>query len=451
MLYFMIKKSEKNLEKSYNELSKAYEKIQNLAYYDHLTKLPNRLFFTNQLKHELEKNHRGTVLFLDLDDFKKINDSLGHNYGDMLLKKISNNLKQYVNQGDVIARFGGDEFLILLPEVIHHTEAANIAQTILNMFNSKFKIGKKQVYISASIGIIIYPTEGDNVNLIIKNADTAMYKAKFLGKNRYCFFDKNLSNDISRKIEIENGLRTALSRGELDIYYQPQVDLKSGKIRGAEALLRWNSETLGKISPYEFIPISEQTGIIHNIFKWVLKSVCIQKKKWENKGYNFNTISINISSIQLQQQDLMKTVKNILQETNTNPEFLQFEITESVLMKNLHDNIQLLKEFKKMGLKIALDDFGTGYSSLNYLRKLPIDTVKIDKSFIDDITTSLEAKDITDGIIHLAHKIKLEVVAEGVEYKDQSELLKDMNCDMIQGYYFYKPLSIDTLEKTMQN
>lgn len=483
MLYLFIernlskqKQNEKNLRNSYEELTAVYEElyateeslrsqydelqfrekeIEHMAYYDSLTELPNRLLFVEKLGLELEKakeyNIQGVVLFLDLDDFKRINDTLGHNYGDKLLKAVSTKLKLCTREKDIVARFSGDEFLILIPEVYNHIEIANIARRILKIFDSKFELEEKQIFITASIGIIVYPIDGDDVNVIIRNADTAMYKAKSLGKNRYCFFDKNLSEDVYRKSEVEKGLRNALEKEELEVYYQPQVNVQTNRIIGFEALLRWNNKELGNVSPYEFIPIAEETGIINSIFKWLLRKICMQNIEWKNKGYDFQYISINVSSIQFKYENFIRIVKNILNETDVKPECIQIEITESVLMQSINNALNLLSKLKDIGIKIALDDFGTGYSSLNYLRLLPIDTLKIDKSFIDDITNNLEAKDITDGIIQLAHKIKLEVVAEGVEDIEQLELLKQMNCNIIQGYYYCKPLPINELDKVLQN
>ncbi|NMM64762.1 EAL domain-containing protein [Clostridium sp. P21] len=433
------------------ETKKIQDEISYRAYHDHLTGLPNRTLLMNKLINALanrksEKN-KGAIIFIDLDDFKKTNDTLGHNYGDELLKEVSELLKKSIGEKNIIGRIGGDEFLILIPNMKDSSYAESLGKKIISIFKNPFQIEEKQIYTSASIGITVFPDDGEDINTLLKNADTAMYKSKENGKNKYCFFDINMSNDIFRKSLIEKNLRFALKNKEFYIYYQPQIDLTSGKIRSLEALLRWNNSELGVVSPGEFIPIAEETGMIFEIGKWVIMEVCAQNKKWKDKGYDYETIAINISSIQLQNENFQSVVKNAIEETGINPEFIEFEITESSLMDCFDDNIRLLNHFKSMGMKIALDDFGTGYSSLNYLTLLPINTLKIDKSFIDRITMSSRDKEITDGIIKLAHNINLEVISEGVEIEEQLNLLKNMSCDIVQGYYFSKPVSTDSMEK----
>jgi diguanylate cyclase (GGDEF)-like protein/PAS domain S-box-containing protein len=457
------KSDEKRLEQSYQELSAVYEQIsaveeelrakyeelQQMAYYDSVTSLPNRTMFMERLNEELlsasNENRKGAVFFLDLDDFKKINDTLGHDYGDGLLKQIGKLLSQRVRDIDIVARFGGDEYLILLPDIHDCMEAVNILKEILNIFNQPFLIDEKQVFVTASIGVIIYPDDGNTAGIVLKNVDTAMYAAKRNGRNRYCFFDKKISTEVLRRSEIEKGLRQAFQKNEISIYYQPQVNIKTKNIVGLEALIRWKSYELGVVTPAEFIPVAEDTGLITCIGEWVLREACMENKRLKEKGYKFGTISVNVSAIQLQ-NDFLKVVENTLDAVGLEPQYLEIEITESILMKSLEENVKILRELRSIGIKTALDDFGTGYSSLSYLRMLPINTLKIDKSFIDDICKDDGHKDITDGIIQLAHKINLDVIIEGVETAGQVKLLQDMNCNAIQGYYFSAPVPVEELE-----
>ena len=430
------------------------EQIREMAYYDSVTGLPNRVMFTERLNIELNKskteNTRGMVLFLDIDDFKKVNDTLGHDYGDELLRSIGKVLEECVGDRGVIGRFGGDEFLILVPEINGYADSMDMIKSVLDKFKTAFQIREKQFYATSSIGIAIYPDDGDTVQAIIKNVDTAMYVSKGNGKNTYYFFDKDISDAVLRRTEIEKGLRDALKNEELSIHYQPQIDIHTGKVHGLEALIRWNSRELGFVSPIEFIPVAEETGIINEIGEWIIRMSCRENKRLKAKGYTFNTISVNVSAIQLQQENFISMVKSILIDEEADPSFLEIEITESILMKSLEDNVKQLNDLRGLGIKTALDDFGTGYSSLRYLRMLPINTLKIDKSFIDEICFNESDKDITDGIIQLAHKINLDVVIEGVEDVEQVSLLKDMGCNLIQGYYFSKPLPVDKLEDLLK-
>lgn len=453
-VYEQLAATEEELRAQFDELQENQEQIKKLAYYDTVTNLPNRVLFTDRLDVELAKckanNSKGMVLFLDLDEFKKVNDTMGHDFGDELLKNIGQILVQCVGENNTVARFGGDEFLVLIPEFDNHMDAKKIADKVLNNFKSSLHIGDKEIYVTPSIGIAIYPDDGSTVQMIIRNVDTAMYAAKGNGKNTFYFFDKDISEAVLRKTEVEKGLRDALKNDELYINYQPQIDIKTGMIHGLEALIRWNSKKLGFVSPMEFIPIAEETGIIKELGEWIIRTACKESKRMKKKGLKFNTISVNVSALQLQQPDFIEKVRSILEEEQLEPHFLEIEITESILMKRLEDNVKRLDELRGIGVKTALDDFGTGYSSLRYLRMLPLDTLKIDKSFIDRICINESDKDITDGIIQLAHKINLDVVIEGVEEKDQVELLKDMRCNLIQGYYFSKPLPIDKMEDLLE-
>jgi diguanylate cyclase (GGDEF)-like protein/PAS domain S-box-containing protein len=437
-----------------SERKGAEDRITYMAYYDILTKLPNRTLFMERLEKELKQsycsNTMGAVLFIDLDNFKNTNDTLGHDYGDMLLQLIADKFEKVKNNSDTICRFGGDEFIILQPNIKSEDDVVKLATDILEIFHEVFIINEKQIFITGSIGIALYPRDGTSTNGILKNADTAMYKAKESGKNRYSFFNEEMYHGLERKTMIERILRNALENNELQIHYQPQFDIKSNKITGFEALMRLNSKELGPIPPNEFIPIAEESGLIIEIGEWCLRRVCLKNKEWKDKGYEYGCIAVNISSIQLQQVDFLHMVKRSIKDAELKPDFLEIELTETILMKSLENNVKILNELRSMGVKIALDDFGTGYSSLNYLRKIPITTLKIDKSFIDGLTRSLKEEAIADGIIQIAHKMDLDVVAEGVEFNHQLKILKDKQCDKIQGYLFSKPLAETEVEKILQ-
>jgi diguanylate cyclase (GGDEF)-like protein/PAS domain S-box-containing protein len=428
------------------------DKIEFMAYHDDLTKLPNRTFFMNKLDDQLKssetKNSEGAVFFIDLDNFKNINDTMGHDYGDKLLTYLAKQLETLISEKDTVCRFGGDEFIILHP-YSKESDVESYAKKLLDLFNETFEINNKQMYITASIGVALYPKDGTDSNTILKNADSAMYKAKEVGKNRFARFDEEMYFKLERKTSIERILRSSIENNELSIHYQPQYDAQKNEIFGFEALLRLNSKELGVISPAEFIPIAEETGYISQLDRWVLKGACMQSVKWFQAGYKFKSISINVSTVDMHQIDFLETVKGILQTTGINPNIVELEITETVLMESLDSNIKILKELMKMGIRIALDDFGTGYSSLNYLMKIPISTLKIDKSFIDNMTLNIRNKAIIKSIVQMAHSMELKVVAEGVETEHQLSILKEKECDYIQGYYFSKPLSAKETEELL--
>jgi diguanylate cyclase (GGDEF)-like protein/PAS domain S-box-containing protein len=427
------------------------EKINRLQYYDLLTDTPNRKLFINTLENEIikanDKPVKFAVLFIDLDNFKEINDTLGHEYGDKVLKNVAISFKDSIREGDIVSRVGGDEFFIMMKNIEDYSEISYLCKKLLSSLNCQVSIDDKHVYASASIGITVFPDDGRKTYILLKNADTAMYSAKYNGKSKYSFFNKGMSDVVVRRVEIEKGLRSALEDNELEIYYQPQIDIINNKIKGFEALLRWNSSELGRISPEEFIPVAEQSGLIIPMGNWVIKNAFLQNNLWKSKGYLYDTIAINLSAIQLQNDNFEKNLKNIIVETKVNTRFVELEITESILMKDFDKSIKLLNEIRGLGINIALDDFGTGYSSLSYLKRLPINTLKIDKSFIDNIVINDRERAIVDGIIQLAQKIDLDVIAEGVESNDQIKLLQSMGCNQIQGYYFSKPLPADEIEE----
>jgi diguanylate cyclase (GGDEF)-like protein/PAS domain S-box-containing protein len=437
-----------------SERKDAEERIRFMAYYDSLTKLPNRALFIDKLNDELKRirgtGKKGAVLFIDLDDFKKVNDTLGHEYGDQLLKHIAGRFSIIKREDDTVCRFSGDEFLILQPDIEDNSDSVKTANDILQVFRSPFYLKDKQVYITATIGIAVFPDNGEDANLILKNADTAMYKAKELGKNRYEFYSQEMYDGLDRKTKVERILRDSIRSKELQLYYQPLVDTETGRISGFEVLLRLNSRELGFIPPNEFISVAEETGLIICLGEWTLREACIQNKIWKDKGYKYDYIAVNISAVQLQQPDFTDIIKRVIKETGIEPQALELEITESVVMKSLDANARVLNEIRNMGIRIALDDFGTGYSSLSYLRRMPINTLKVDKSFIDTIGSSADGEAITDGIIQMAKKMNLEVVAEGVEDKAQLEILSKMKCDKVQGYLFSRPVPADESEALLK-
>ena len=433
-----------------SERKNSEEKIKFMAYYDSLTKLPNRTLFMNELDKQLQHTKllktEGAVFFIDLDNFKNINDTMGHDFGDKLLIYLGSQLENLINENDTLCRLGGDEFILLHPNC-NVNDVEYSAKRLLNLFNTIFEIDNKQMYITASIGIAFYPKDGSDTTSILKSADSAMYKAKEFGKKRIAIYDAEMYLQLERKINIERILRTSIENNELSIQYQPQINAEKNVIHGFEALLRLNSKELGFISPVEFIPIAEEIGYISHLDQWVLSEACKQSKKWLEAGYKFSSISVNISSVEIQQPNFLEVTKNIIAATGIASKFVELEITETVLMQSLDSNVKILRELMDMGIRIALDDFGTGYSSLNYLRKIPISTLKIDKSFIDNINSNIKEESIIKNIIEMAHTNDLKVVAEGVETQHQLSILKERKCDYIQGYYFSKPLPASEIEK----
>lgn len=460
-LYEQLSAAEEELRAQYDELQssqevlrKNSEKLEYVAYYDSLTQLPNRNSFMDKLEYQLmeakEKGNRCAVIFIDLDNFKNINDTLGHDYGDMLIREIANRLIHIKAEEDIIYRFGGDEFAILRTTEQSSSEVKEFSKKILSIINESYNLGGRYIYISGSIGVAMYPDDGDSTKVLLKNADTAMYRAKELGKNRYELFDSSMYSVLERKLQVEEILRRAITENGFKLLYQPQYDIVTKKIVGFEALLRIDHEKYGFISPAEFIPIAEENGLIVPIGEWVLREACTKDAQWRRQGYSYSTISVNISSVQLQHPEFIGTVKNIIGETGISPEHLELEITESILMESIDYSVSMLKQLRGMGIKLALDDFGTGYSSLNYLKKLPITTLKMDKSFIDEISISNKEEVVAKSIIDMAHTMELHVVAEGVELPEQLSILAKQCCDRVQGYLFSKPLAENMIGSLFQ-
>lgn len=425
--------------------------IQNYAYYDTLTNLPNRILLHDRLtfiiNHAKRNKQNMAILLLDLNRFKLINDTLGFSAGDSLLQTIANRLKSCLRDVDGVFRLGDDEFAIILEEIAQPQDAARVAKRLLAVCSLPFQFSDHELYVTVSIGISVFPTDGEDLDALLKNAEAAMNRAKELGINNYQHYMPTMNAKAFEQLTLEHNLRKALKKEEFLVYYQPQIDLKTHKIIGAEALVRWQHPELGMISPAQFIPIAEETGIILPLGEWVLKSACEQTKKWHDQiGYRF-VISVNLSSRQFQQQDLVSTISKVLMETEFSAEYLELEITESLGMKNPELTLKTLHELKAMGIHIAIDDFGTGYSSLSYLKKFPIDTLKIDRSFVSDIQADPNDAAIVVAIIALAHSLKLKVIAEGVELGEQAEYLLNQGCESVQGYLFSPPVPSINFEK----
>ncbi len=431
------------------EIVKTQEKADFLAYHDSLTLLPNRINFEEYLDHALKLATRNStkfaLLFIDLDRFKVINDTLGHHIGDELLKRVSGRIRAVLRDADMLARLGGDEFVVVLESLEHEHDAAYVSEKILAAVKEPIEVDAYTLNTSASIGIAIYPNDGMDRNTIVKHADSAMYHAKELGKNRYQYYTVKLSVDVEYRLEMEQALRHAIENNELFVVYQPQYDLKSKKIIGAEALLRWNNSTLGQVSPADFIPVAEDIGMIFSIGDFVFEEACRTFMQWQSAGLELELISVNLSTVQFRQKNLVDRFKKIIDKTGIDPQCIEIEITESYFMEFTSSNQNALRDLRNLGLKIAIDDFGTGYSSMSYLKQIPIDTIKVDKSFVDGIPDDENDVKIAQAIMALAKSLGYSVVAEGIETEKQEEALREYGCDYGQGFLFSPPVSADEL------
>jgi len=414
-----------------------------------LTGLPNRVFLEEILEKSITNSHRKkdhfAVLFFDLDRFKLINDSLSHAAGDELLRTIAKRLQETVRSCDLVARLGGDEFVILLRDINDENIVKQLSHKLLSIINDPFNIAGREIIISTSIGISLYPQDGKSADLLLRNADAAMYKAKKSGANQFQFYTATLNTESLDSLEKEMQLRHAITNKELFLFYQPQIDIKSEKVIAVEALVRWKHPKNGVLLPIDFIPLAEETGLIVPIGEWVLRTACQQNKAWQDSGLPPIRIAVNITTQQLNQYNLVEIVKNILDETQLKPEYLELELTENSIISNINV-INTINTLKDLGLHIALDDFGTGYSSLSYLKDIHLDRLKIDKSFVQNILLNRGDEVIIQAIITMAHSLNLEVLAEGIETEKQLNFLKKQNCGEIQGFYFSKPLSTSDLE-----
>jgi diguanylate cyclase (GGDEF)-like protein/PAS domain S-box-containing protein len=423
-------------------------------FYDTLTGLPSRALLNEnffQKVKEQKDNEMLAVMFLDLDNFKNINNTLGYATGDKLLKAVAQKLKHCLRRTDILARMGGDEFIVLLPDIIRKQDVEKVALKILDTLNEPFKIDGYELFISTSIGISIYPYDGKDFESLVKNADIAMYRAKNLGKNSYQIYSPNINMLTLGKLNLGNSLRRAIEREEFEIYYQPKVDIRTGEIIGMEALLRWNHPDAGRIMPDDFIPIAEETGLIVPIGEWVIRKACEQNKAWQDAGYPALPVAVNISTTQLKKRDLAETIAQILVDTGLKPDYLELEVTESAVIHSLDYVINALSELKKIGVTISMDDFGTGYSSLVYINRLAVDSLKIDRSFIQELNTNPSNKPIVSAIIAMAHNLNIKVIAEGVDKSNQLIFLARNKCDCFQGYLFSPPVPSHQFEKMLSN
>jgi diguanylate cyclase (GGDEF)-like protein len=436
-------------------LKSANDELKRLALHDPLTKLPNRLLLEDRIDQAVAHAERGklrcAILFVDLDRFKQINDSLGHFAGDELLRCVARRLQTLVRAEDTVSRLGGDEFVLLLREIAHLDDAKAVADKILEALHEPFRLHDQDLFVTPSVGISVYPQDGDNAQMLITRADAAMYNAKQAGRNNYQVFSSDMSTFFPERLTLENDLRKAVARREFELHYQPKVDVENGHIVGMEALVRWRHPQKGLMPPFDFIPLAEETGIIIALGRWVIQEACTQNKAWQNAGLPHMRVAVNISGVQFRQKDLLEDVAQALADTGLSPECLEIEITESVVMQNAAEAILTLEKLSDMGVHVSIDDFGTGYSSLSYLKRFPIDKLKIDRSFIRDISSDMDDAAIVRATIGLAHNLRLRVVAEGVETLDQLQFLKTLGCDEYQGYLKSRPLTAADFEKALRS
>lgn len=428
--------------------------IEYLAFHDGLTGLPNRSFFTKLLHQSLASSRRSgkplSLMFMDLDKFKTINDTLGHDAGDQLLQEVAKRIKGVLRQTDVVARLGGDEFVILLPDTGDEEQLAEASRKILNAVRSSYMLSGREIRTTISIGVSVYPEHGQDEDTLMKHADIAMYHAKEQGRNNVRFYSDDISTSSLERMALENSLRNALDNGELRLFYQAKRDLATGMITGMEALLRWQHPDLGLIAPMQFIRIAEETGLIIPIGRWVLETACRQSVAWRKQGLSF-CMAVNLSAVQFRDNSLLQDLETILQQTGMEPEQLELEITESMIMPDLAKAISVMQQMKQLGVRIAIDDFGTGYSSLSALKDFPIDTIKIDGSFIADIEGNKESQGVADAIIAMGRTLGLVIVAEGVESAAQVDYLKSRVCDQFQGFYLNVPMPPSQFEELLRS
>lgn len=445
---------------------RAEEQIAKMAYFDVLTSLPNRYLFKDRLNQAIlyaEKYKKLlAIIYLDLDDFKRINDTFGHNFGDKFLQAVSDRLEKKIRRIDTlsrveednlettIARLGGDEFTILLREIKETQDASKVAQRIVDLFSQPFHIEDRVIFISTSIGIALYPNDGKDVDTLLKNADTAMYHAKEKGRDHYQFFSEHMNVEALERFSLENSLRSTTDKEDFQLYYQPQYDSSTDRIIGVEALIRWMHPDRGMLLPDTFIPIAEESGLIIKIGNWVLKTACKQNKAWQLAGFPPIYVTVNISGMQFKQKNFAESIAQTLLDTDLEPRYLELELTESILMEPTDTTFDTLNELKATGVRLAIDDFGRGYSSLGYLKRLPIDTLKIDRSFVRDIVSNSDDRAIIKAVISLARTLNLRVIAEGVETHEQLTYLREQGSDGIQGFFLGKPMTPNSFRQLLK-
>src|SRR5581483_11279643 len=436
-----------------SERKLAEERIQFLAYYDALTGLPNRALLHDRLAKALASARRHeeklALLFLDIDRFKVINDSLGHSIGDLLLKEVAERLKRSAREQDTVARLGGDEFIVVLGAIKNVGDVAVTAERIVGALAAPITIQRHSLTVTCSLGITIFPDHGSDAETLVKNADAAMYSAKDHGRNNFQFFTEHMNLAVMERLTLENSLRLALTNNELRLLYQPQVEIATGRITGVEALLRWQHSDLGLVLPAKFISIAENSGLIIPIGEWVLKTACAQARTWQAEGLPLS-VAVNVSALQFRQDSFLESIRSVLNEIGLAPPYLQLEVTESVLLSNADVMLAVFRELKHMGVKLSIDDFGIGYSSLSYLRHFPVHKLKIDRSFVQDLALNADDKAITSAIISMAKSLDLKVIAEGVENEQQMDFLREHKCDEVQGFYFSPPLPANELAEFLR-
>jgi diguanylate cyclase (GGDEF)-like protein/PAS domain S-box-containing protein len=436
-----------------SEHKQAEAELHRMAYYDSLTGLPNRLLFNDRLHHALsDAKRRGrfvALMLLDIDRFKVVNDTMGHEAGDVLLREIATRLQGSIRETDTVSRLGGDEFVLVFSDIAESQHIARLAQLVLAQFSAPITIGNREIFSSASIGVALYPTDTDDGDSLLKFADSAMYHAKESGRNNYQFYSQEMTASAQGRMNLESELRHAVDRGDLFLHYQAQVDARTHRITGMEALLRWRDKTGGFISPAQFIPLAEETGLIVPIGKWVLETACEQLKQWHDAGHRDLIMSVNVAARQFRDLLFHDTVKQAIISSGIPPGALELELTESILLENSEGTRHTLQEIKALGVSLAIDDFGTGYSSLSYLKRFPIDRLKIDQSFVRDLAIDSEDLAIVKAIIALAHAMRLQVIAEGVETAEQLALLQSEGCHDYQGYYFARPMDAASFNKLL--
>jgi diguanylate cyclase (GGDEF)-like protein/PAS domain S-box-containing protein len=435
----------------FSDITKAkesQEKLDHLAHHDPLTALPNRLLFHDRLQHALQRASRDgeqlALLFIDLDRFKNVNDTLGHHIGDELLKQVAKALQERLREGDTLARLGGDEFIVLLEDIDNQYGASLVAEKLVQMFEQPFMVAGHELFVTCSVGISLFPDDATDLNMLIRNADVAMYQAKARGRNGYSFYAPSMTGEGVERLRLETFLRRSIEKDEIFLNYQPQVEIDTGRLIGAEALVRWNHPELGLIPPIRFIPLAEDTGFINQLGKWVLYEACRQMVRWQEAGLHVPKIAVNLSAKQFERGSIVNMVADILRETGLEPQRLQLEVTESVIM-NTGDAMVFINDLHSIGVGLAIDDFGTGYSSLAYLKQLPVQTLKIDRSFIKDISTDANDEAIAIAIIQLGKSMNLSVIAEGVETEEQAAFLLRHGCYQAQGYFYSRPLAADDM------
>ena len=433
----------------------AERKIRHIAYHDSLTGLPNRMLFMDRIDQAISRAQREknqfALLFIDIDHFKVINDSMGHAAGDQLLNIMSQRLREVLRKSDTVARLGGDEFTVIIEGLDEAEDVVNVTKNILSTLDVPVDVNGKEVYVGGSIGIAMYPQDGENFGVLLKNADTAMYKAKELGRNTFQFYTSEMSYKAMQRLDMENQLRSALKAEDFVVYYQPKVNLSTNQCTGVEALVRWNHPERGLISPCDFIPLAEETGLVTKLDEWVMKTACIQFQQWKVDGLPLENLSVNVSARHFKEGGLTQYCQSLLEETNIAAENLEIELTESALVDNYTSAKEVLNEIHQMGIHIALDDFGTGYASMAYLKEFPFDTVKIDRSFVKDIPEEQVDAAIVKAMIQLSKALNLNMVAEGVEKETQRACLTEQECTYGQGFLWSEPVDAHEFTKTMFN